>query len=118
MLESLNLSNNKLTSLKKIETLPNLREVNASNNQITSLHPELLDMYSLDTLYLYGNPIVNSYPSLAKIENNVITLKKALDAYFGGSGSSNISSVVGGISSSIGTNYDISSGSNSNNNKN
>lgn len=32
MLESLNVSNNKLTSLRKIESLPNLREVNASNN--------------------------------------------------------------------------------------
>lgn len=35
MLESLNISNNKLTSLRKIESLPNLREVNASNNQIS-----------------------------------------------------------------------------------
>lgn len=32
MLESLNISNNKLSSLRKIESLPNLREVNASNN--------------------------------------------------------------------------------------
>ena len=38
MLESLNVSNNKLTSLKKIESLPNLREVNASHNMIASLH--------------------------------------------------------------------------------
>lgn len=38
LLEVLDLSNNKLTSLKKIETLPNLREVNASNNQISVLH--------------------------------------------------------------------------------
>ena len=34
LLESLNLSNNKLITLKKIETLPNLREVNASYNMI------------------------------------------------------------------------------------
>ena len=52
MLEELNVSNNKLTNLKKIESLPNLRVVEASNNNITSLHSELLDMYSLDTLYL------------------------------------------------------------------
>jgi len=32
MLESINLSNNKLTNLKRIEQLPNLKEVNASNN--------------------------------------------------------------------------------------
>jgi hypothetical protein len=27
-------------------------------------------MYSLDTLYLFGNPVVNQNPSLAKIEGN------------------------------------------------
>jgi Leucine-rich repeat (LRR) protein len=70
LLEVLIVSNNKLTNLKKIESLPNLRVVDASNNNITSLHSEMLDMYSLDTLYLYGNPIVNSNPQLAKIENN------------------------------------------------
>ncbi len=32
MLESLNISNNKLTSLKKLDSLPNLREIDASNN--------------------------------------------------------------------------------------
>jgi len=32
MLESINLSNNKLINLRRIEQLPNLREVNASNN--------------------------------------------------------------------------------------
>lgn len=32
MLESLNLSNNRIQSLKRIEQLPNLRELNASNN--------------------------------------------------------------------------------------
>jgi Leucine-rich repeat (LRR) protein len=59
MLEVLIVSNNKLTNLRKIESLPNLRVVDASNNNITSLHSELIDMYSLDTLYLFGNPIVN-----------------------------------------------------------
>ena len=38
MLEVLNVSNNKLTSLRKIESLPNLRVVDASNNNISSLH--------------------------------------------------------------------------------
>ena len=32
MLESLNLGNNRIQSLKRIEQLPNLRELNASNN--------------------------------------------------------------------------------------
>lgn len=62
MLESLNVANNKLTSLRKIESLPNLREVNASNNQISQLQQEMLDMFSIDTLYLFGNPIVNTNP--------------------------------------------------------
>jgi Leucine-rich repeat (LRR) protein len=38
MLESLNLSNNKLTNLKKVEQLPNLRELIATNNNISTLH--------------------------------------------------------------------------------
>ena len=38
LLESINLSNNKLINLKRIEYLPNLREINASNNQINQLH--------------------------------------------------------------------------------
>ena len=70
MLEILNISNNKLKDLRKIESLPNLRVVDASNNNIASLHQELADMFSLDTLYLFGNPVVNSNPQLAKIEGN------------------------------------------------
>jgi Leucine-rich repeat (LRR) protein len=38
MLEVLNISNNKLTSLRKVESLPNLRVIDASNNNITQLH--------------------------------------------------------------------------------
>jgi len=70
MLEVLNVSNNKLTNLRKVEALPNLRVIDASNNNISSLHQEIIDMYSLDTLYLFGNPIVNQNPALAKIEGN------------------------------------------------
>ena len=62
MLEILNVSNNKLKDLRKIESLPNLRVVDASNNSIATLHQELVDMFSLDTLYLFGNPVVNSNP--------------------------------------------------------
>ena len=87
-------------------------------------------MYSIETLHLYGNPIVNSNPQLAKIENNQNQLKKALEQYFGvsggspfsssvpsfGGGSSNLNSMgsLGGISTqSVGslTNTSISSGS-------
>lgn len=34
MLETLNVSNNKLTNLRRVEQLPNLREIIAQNNQI------------------------------------------------------------------------------------
>lgn len=98
MLEVLVVSGNKLTNLRKIESLPNLRVVDASNNNITSLHQEMLDsMYSLDTLYLFGNPVVNQNPLLAKIENNTTQIRKALEQYFGMSGS-NIAG-LGGLGS-------------------
>ena len=70
MLEQINLSNNKLNNLKRIEQLPNLKKIDASNNQISALHQEMLDMWSIESLYLYGNPIVNTNPQLAQIENN------------------------------------------------
>lgn len=70
MLEELIISNNKLTSLKRVESLPNLRLIDASNNNIMNLSQEIMDMYCLDTLYLFGNPIVNNNSQLAKIEGN------------------------------------------------
>jgi len=70
LLETINISNNKLTSLRRVESLPNLREINASNNLITQLHSELQDMYCLESLILIGNPVCNSNPALAKIESN------------------------------------------------
>jgi hypothetical protein len=30
----------------------------------------MVDMFSLDTIFLFGNPIVNQNPQLAKIEGN------------------------------------------------
>jgi hypothetical protein len=67
-------------------------------------------MYSLDTLLLIGNPIVNSFPKLAKIENNVALLKKTLDLYFNQMGIT--SSGAGGLASGGGN---ISAISNNNN---
>mmetsp|Transcript_16077 Transcript_16077/g.24976 ORF Transcript_16077/g.24976 Transcript_16077/m.24976 type:complete len:80 (-) Transcript_16077:1576-1815(-) len=78
MLESIDVSNNKLINLKRIEQLPNLREINASNNLINSLHTEMLDMWSIESIQLYGNPIVNQVPQLAQIENDQDLLKKTL----------------------------------------
>jgi len=42
-----------------------LREIKASNNDINMLHKELLDMFSIETIHLKGNPIVNQAPQLA-----------------------------------------------------
>ena len=97
MLESINLENNKLQNLKRIEQLPNLKEVNAANNLITSLHKEMLDMFSIETIKLFGNPIVSANSQLAQIQNDQAGLKKALEAYFGSSGN------YGGLGSIGGT---------------
>lgn len=45
-------------------------------------------MYSIETLKLYGNPICNSFAAFANIQNNQPELKRALDGYFGESGTS------------------------------
>lgn len=67
--------------------MPNLKEIDASNNLITSLHKEMQDMYSLETLQLFGNPICNQHAALASIQNNQSELAGALEQYFGGSSS-------------------------------
>lgn len=41
-------------------------------------------MYSLDTIILYGNPLINQHPYLAKIENNSDEVTSSLNKYFGG----------------------------------
>jgi hypothetical protein len=62
----------------------------------------MLDMLSIETLHLYGNPIVNSHPNLAMIDGNQTNLKKALEACFGMSGGSSFSSVPAFSSGAIG----------------
>jgi len=62
LLETLNIANNKLTSLRRVEQLPNLRDINASNNNIVQLHQELQDMYCLESINLVGNPVINQHP--------------------------------------------------------
>jgi len=84
LLESLNVSNNKLTSLRRIEQLPNLKVLDASQNNISQLNPEVLDMMSIETVYLMGNPIANSCPSIAKIEGNATAVKKAFEKALAG----------------------------------
>mgnify|MGYP000032362811 CR=1 FL=1 len=87
MLETLNVSNNKLTSLRRCEQLPNLREINAQNNSIAQLHPELQEMYCLDTLNLVGNPVINMHPGLADIRRDEDAVQAALNKYYGSAGS-------------------------------
>jgi hypothetical protein len=46
-------------------------------------------MYCLESINLCGNPVVNTFPDLARIENNQDGLMSALGRYFGGSASLN-----------------------------
>ena len=91
-LESINLSNNRLTNLRGIEELQQLLEINAQNNNIAQLHPEIQDLYSLHSLNLIGNPIVNQNPQLARIDRDENAVQEALTTYmsslggFGGGG--------------------------------
>jgi Leucine-rich repeat (LRR) protein len=94
-IETVNLSNNKLISLRRIEQLSNLREIIASNNNISSLHQELSDVYGLETIVLVGNPIVNANPMLANIDKNEELVTQALDSYFNGGGASLPPSAMG-----------------------
>jgi hypothetical protein len=57
----------------------------------------MLDMFSLETLILVGNSVVNNHPALVKIEGNQTQIKKALEGYFGVS--SSLSLGFGGIGS-------------------
>lgn len=88
-----------MTSLRGIEELQQLREINAQNNKIAQLHAELQDLYTLESLNLIGNPIVNQHPKLARIENDEAAVQDALNTYFsslggfGGAGSASITSL-------------------------
>ena len=52
------------------------------------LHPELQDIYGLESLNLVGNPIVNQNPQLASIRGNESAVVEALESYFSGQGAS------------------------------
>ena len=45
-------------------------------------------MYSLESLNLIGNPVVNTCPEIARIDKSQDEVKAALMKYFGGSSSS------------------------------
>lgn len=86
--------------------------MNASGNNIATLGEELLSLYSLETLYLVGNPVVNQHSYLAKIENNPASIKKSLESYFGGGSGGGISPGIKGIGMSTGSNLGSSFTSN------
>ena len=52
LLETINLSNNKIVTLKNLERLPNLREINAMNNNISMLNPEIEELFVLESICL------------------------------------------------------------------
>ena len=56
--------------------------MNAQNNKIAQLHPDLQDLYCLESLNLIGNPIVNQNPQLAKIDRDENAVQEALSTYF------------------------------------
>lgn len=105
-LESINLSGNKLTNLRGIEALQELKSINAQNNNIGSLHEEFQELERLESLNLVGNPIVNQNPGLARIENNGSVMQDALYDYFSGMGGS-----FGGSGGQSSANLDIGGGS-------
>ena len=86
-LEVINLSGNRLTNLRGIEDLQSLTSINAANNKIAQLHTEIMDLYTLESLNLIGNPIVNQNPQLAKIDGNEIAVQEAFNQYFASSSS-------------------------------
>lgn len=83
-LESINVSGNRLTSLRGIEALQDLREINAKNNNIGMLHEEFQELEKLESLNLVGNPIVNQNPQLSLIVKNGSQVQDALYDYFSG----------------------------------
>ena len=85
-LESINLSGNRLTNLRGIEALQDLRQINAQNNNIGSIHEEFQELERLESINFLGNPIVNQNPALARIENNAGAIQDALYEYFSGMG--------------------------------
>ena len=83
-LETLDISNNSISTLDKIDKLKNLRELTASNNSISTLSSDLKLLNQLENLRLDGNPVAVSNPGLrACFGPNV---RRELNSYFGGSG--------------------------------
>lgn len=64
-LESINLSNNQISTLDKIQIFQNLKTLILSNNKIALLPEGIKELENLETLRLDGNPITVTHPGLA-----------------------------------------------------
>lgn len=85
-LETLNISNNSISSLDKIDIFSSLRDLTASNNKIAMLSKDLQNLKSLESIRLDGNPVAVSSPGLSACFGG--NVKRELSSYFGGSGGS------------------------------
>jgi Leucine-rich repeat (LRR) protein len=79
-IEQLDISNNAILNLDKIQIFHNLKELIASNNKISVLSESIKKLSALETLRLDGNPIVISNPGLASCFGSDV--KKEIDKYF------------------------------------
>ena len=90
-LESLDISGNRITSLEKIGSLLNLKNLYAQNNKIASLPKGLLELENLENLRLDGNSVAVMNTDLSVIFG-ASKIKKALESYFESQGDSSGSS--------------------------
>lgn len=81
-LESLNISNNKISSLDRIGSLYNLKNLNAKNNRIKNLPKEIRDLNKLENIKFEGNIIAVLNTDLSSIFGTD-KVKQAFDKFFG-----------------------------------
>jgi len=73
------------------------------------LHPELQDIYGLESLNLLGNPIVNQNPQLGSIRGNEAAIAEALEAYFAGNSGGGFGGAGAQSSTSLNVGYNTAS---------
>jgi hypothetical protein len=93
-LETLNISNNSISSLDKIDIFSSLRDLTASNNKIGVLSKDLQNLKSLESIRLDGNPVAVSNPGLSACFG--ANVRRELSTYFGSSGGSSPAFLSGG----------------------
>lgn len=80
-LESLDISDNRITSIDRIGSLHSLKNLYAQKNKITSLPKSLLELDSLENIRFDGNTVAVMTPELATVFG-VSKVKEALESYF------------------------------------